>query len=276
MKILLTGASGFIGAHISRSLEEAGHDVLPIARRHGIDFNQMLDPQKWLPHLKDVDVVINSVGIITENRTQKFETLHYLAPAALFKACSQSGIQRVIQISALGVDEESFTPYQLSKKSADDTLRALPIDWFILRPSLVYGEGGASMVMFQRMASLPVIPVLGDGSQMVQPVHVSDVVATVMHCLESNTKQITLDVVGPEAMSLIDWLQIMRRKKNKKPAPVLRSPLALVMPMIRVIRHVIPILHPDNINMLLRGNTADPRPLTEFLGREPLSVEQAM
>ena len=66
MRILLTGRSGFIGRHLHTALVAAGHHVIPIARRAGVDMNQLLTPDTWLAYLAKVDVVINSVGIITE------------------------------------------------------------------------------------------------------------------------------------------------------------------------------------------------------------------
>lgn len=269
MKILLTGASGFIGGHTLRALEHAGHEVIPASRRHGFDFKQMLRPEDWLPHLKGVDAVINSVGIIAEIRGQTFEALHYRAPAALFRACVMVGVPRVVQISALGADEQAFTPYQLSKKSADDVLRNLSLEWFVLRPSLVYGEGGKSSAMFRFMASLPVIPLAGDGKQRIQPVHVSDVVATVLQCLQAASARRTLDVVGAYPLTFVDWLQSMRLEAGEKPALTLPVPFSLIMAIAQVGRFVVPMLHPDNLRMLQQGNMADVQPLTDFLGRSP-------
>ncbi|HRJ51448.1 MAG TPA: NAD(P)H-binding protein [Candidatus Thiothrix moscowensis] len=269
MNILLTGASGFIGGHIRQALLAAGHHVTPVSRQHGLDFTRMLTPQDWLPHLQNVEVVINSVGIIAETRGQTFAALHYRAPAALFRACVMAGVPRVVQISALGADEQAFTPYQLSKKAADDVLRELPLEWFVLRPSLVYGEGGKSSALFRYMANLPVIPRVGDGGQRIQPVHVSDVVATVMQCLQVASARRTLDVVGAYPLSFVEWLQAMRREAGKKPALTLPIPLGLVMASAQVGRFLVPMLHPDNLRMLQRGNVANVQPLADFLGRSP-------
>ncbi len=276
MKILLTGATGFIGGHIARGLQQAGHQVLPVSRQQGHDFRQMLTEADWLPLLQGVDAVINSVGIIVETGGQTFENLHYRAPAALFRACEQAGVRRVIQISALGVDDQAFTAYQLSKKAADDVLRGLDLDWFVLRPSLVYGQGGSSMAMFRQMAALPVIPLVGDGQQPIQPVHVDDVVATVIHCLQAHPAQRTLDVVGAHALSFVDWLQLIRTTGGKKRAPVLSAPVGLIMASAQWMRFVVPILHPDNLRMLQKGNTSDVAPLSALLGRVPLSPAQGL
>lgn len=275
MKILLTGASGFIGGHILRALQTAGHEVIPASRRHGIDFSRMLKPEDWLPHLRTVDVVINSVGIIAETRGQTFAALHHHAPAALFRACVLAGVPRVVQISALGADGQAFTPYQRSKKAADDVLRNLPLEWFVLRPSLVYGAGGKSSALFRFLANLPLIPLVGDGKQPIQPVHISDMVATVLQCLQAPSARRTLDVVGAYPLTFAAWLQILRQQSGRQPAPALPIPFALIMASAQVGRFIVPMLHPDNLRMLQRGNVAEVKPLMEFLGRMPLGVKAA-
>lgn len=274
MKILLTGASGFIGRHIAAALNSAGHEVIPATRAHGCDFNHMLAEGDWLEHLHGVEAVINSVGIIAESHAQTFAHLHTHAPVALFKACVRVGVKRVIQISALGADEAAFTPYQQSKKAADDVLRALPLDWFVLRPSLVYGPGGKSTILFQRLASLPVIPLVALGQQRIQPVHVSDLVAAVLQCLTASPAQRTIDVVGPYPITFVNWLQQLRKAGGKTAAATLSIPFGLVLGFAHIAKHLVPMLHPDNLRMLQQGNTADVHAFAQLLGRMPLGIEE--
>jgi len=269
MKILLTGGSGFIGRHIHAALIESGHEVVLASRHNGINYNHMLKEEDWLKHLDNIDVVINSVGIITETHRQSFSVLHTQAPGALFRACVTAGVERVVQISALGADETAFTPYQLTKKAADDALRSMPLAWFVLRPSLVYGEGGKSLALFKRLAMLPRIPVIEQGTQLIQPVHIDDLVESVVTCLSTEKTCRTIDVVGPSAMSMAEWLQRLRRLAGKQPANLISMPLNSMLAFSNVARLCLPLMHPDNVRMLIKGNTADVQPLTEWLGRKP-------
>lgn len=198
--------------------------------------------------------------------------LHYHAPVALFQACVQSGVRRVIQISALGADAGAFTPYQLSKKAADDVLRSLPLEWFILRPSLIYDQGGKSTQLFQRLARLPLIPLVGQGQQLIQPVHCDDVVAAVMTCLTAQPAQQTIDIVGPQVVTFLEWLHKLRAQAGKPVTKTFPVPFSCLLAISRLARYAVPLINPDNLRMLHQGNCADVQPLTRLLGRLPRVV----
>lgn len=269
MNILLTGASGFVGRNLAAVLGRAGHRIVAAGRAQGCDFRQMLDAAAWRPRLAGIDAVINCVGIIGETRQQRFDTLHRAAPIALFQACAATGIRRVIQISALGADTSACSPYHLSKRAADDALRALGIDGVILRPGLIYGRGGGSHSLFLRLARWPRLPVIGDGRQRLQPVHIGDLAAAVRRCLELPPQARTLDVVGPEMLTFGDWLQRLRLAQGLPAAPWLHIPPTLAALAFRLAAPLSPIFRPDNLRMLLTGYQADPAPFCAFLGRRP-------
>jgi uncharacterized protein YbjT (DUF2867 family) len=269
MNILLTGASGFIGSNVTAVLTQAGHQVRALSRRHGVDVSRMLTPEDWLPYLHGMDAVVNAIGIIGETGSQRFAPLHTQAPIALFDACVRANVRRVVQISALGADDTAFSAYHLSKRVADNHLRALDLDWFVLRPSLVYGLHGASTKVFMRLAKLPLLPVLGDGRQMLQPVHVSDVAATVLHSLTATESRQTLDVGGAETLTYAEWLQRMREAQGLPRARLLHVPFSAALAFSQVGRCFSPMLSPDNLQMLKVGSQADAQSLTNFLGRPP-------
>ncbi|MBL8472050.1 MAG: NAD(P)H-binding protein [Rhodocyclaceae bacterium] len=276
MKILLTGASGFIGRNLMAALSRDAHQVIPVSRRHGTDVTGLQTADAWLPQLDAIDAVINAVGIIGETRAQRFDTLHAVVPRALFDACQRAGVTRVIQISALGADETAFSAYHLSKKAADDHLRRLDLDWFIVRPSIIYGRGGASAALFQRLARLPVIGVVGDGGQPLQPVHIADVVATVRRCLTAARTRQTLDLAGNQTFGYVDWLQHLRLAQGLGPAPVLKMPIWLALAGAWLGQSFNPLLRPANIRMLLYSRTANSAAWQEFLGRKALDFRPAL
>lgn len=271
MNVLVAGGSGFVGRNLASVLTAAGHRVVSASRRTGVDFRALTRPADWCPHLDDIDAVINCVGIIGETGQQRFLTLHRDGPTVLFSACARVGIRRVIQISALGADDTAFSAYHISKRAADEALRALDVDGIVLRPSLIYGRGGASSALFLRLAMLPRLPLIGDGRQRLQPIHIADVAATVLRCLEAPATQRTLDIVGPETVSFADWLGRMRAAQGLAPARHLKIPPRLAAAAFTLARHFHPLFQPENLRMLLTGYHADAAPITAFLGRPPLA-----
>lgn len=282
MKILLTGASGFIGNHLLEALTAGGNEVIAVHHRQKLpnamlnlknftplqlDFSQMLKVIDWLPHLQGVDVVINSSGIIA-GAVEQFDRIHHQAPKALFSACQQSGVKRVIQVSALGV-EQAITPYQISKLAADEYLQQSSLNWFVLRPSLVYGEGGKSFSLFKTLANFPVIVLPEKGLQQLQPIHISDVVAVVLRCLDADVEAgWVINLVGAEAISYKQWL--IQLRTCRLPPLFLPLPLSILMPLSGLGQKLLPLFSSDNLKMLEQNSVADSTAITAFLGRKPL------
>jgi uncharacterized protein YbjT (DUF2867 family) len=294
MRILLTGASGFIGRHLLHALLAEGHDVV-CAVRHSdalpdhphltalyADFANDTGKSVWLARLTGVEAVVNTVGIFRERGTQTFANLHTRTPRALFAACAESDdVHMVVQLSALGADAQADTAYHLSKKAADDYLATLPLRAVIVQPSLVYGADGASARVFKAMASLPFAARLGSSPQLVQPIHVDDVVAAIVTLLRqrlylektggATVRRIAL--VGPQALPFIDYLATLRRALGMGKLRVLPLPGGVARTLARV-GGWLPgaLLDPDALRMLERGSTADPGPTLRLLGRPPRAI----
>lgn len=291
MRILLTGASGFIGQQVLQALLADGHQVVCTARRPlnsqdpsqdprvsviDADFANDTEQSVWLARLSGIDAVINTVGIFRESGRQTFERLHTLAPRALFAACAATpGVRIVIQLSALGADEQADTPYHLSKKAADDFLAALPLAATIVQPSLVYGREGASARVFKTLASMPLTLRFGRAPQQVQPVHVDDLVAAIVALLHlaPGAAPRRLPLVGPEALSFTDYLGRLRGAMGMPRQRVLTVPSGLARLLAKAGRWLPgALLDEDALRMLDRGNTGDAGPITALLGRPPRPI----
>ncbi|GAA5252199.1 Rossmann-fold NAD(P)-binding domain-containing protein [Candidatus Rickettsia kedanie] len=120
-----------------------------------------------------------------------------------------------MHIAALGIDDEKNTAYALTKKATEEYLQKLEnIDWVILQPSLVYESGyygGTSL--FRDLATLPYfIPLIGDGLQQFQPIHIDDLTKVIIHCIGMEGKiHKLLKIVGPDIVTMKDILLGFRR-----------------------------------------------------------------
>jgi uncharacterized protein YbjT (DUF2867 family) len=281
--ILLTGASGFIGSRLLRALRAAGHDVIVAGRRPprdapGVrfvpaDFTRDFDIAAWTPRLNGVDAVVNAVGILREQGAQTFDAIHVRTPHALFAAAHACGVRRIVQVSALGADEHARSAYHRSKRAADIVLAALPVSHAIAQPSLVFGRGGASAQLFGLLASLPLVPLVGDGGQRVQPIHVDDAIEALV-ALVTGEASGRVSLVGPEPVTMRAFLGRLRVVLGAGRARCIGMPLALVRLAARAGERLPgSLLDAETLDMLLRGNVADPAATQALLGRAPRPVE---
>lgn len=281
MIVLVTGSSGFIGRHLTEALRARGHCVIEVRRRVSdsarqveADFTRDLRPEAWIAKLANVDCVINAVGILRERGDQTFERIHALAPSALFEACARAGVRRVIQISALGADSGT-SGYFASKHAADEHLAKLPLDYTIVQPSVVYGHGGTSARLFSMLASLPLVPLPGAGRQLLQPIHIDDLVDSLVRLVEqSEPLPRRIPLVGPSPLPLRDFLQRLRRAMGLKPTWFLPIPIAF-MRIGATLAQISPrsLLDRETLAMLEAGNIADADATRRLLGREPRDVD---
>ena len=287
MRILLSGATGFIGSHLLDALLAEGHEVTAVARHAGMartgvswlqaDFASDTAQSVWEPRLEGIDAVINTVGIFRESGRQRFDTLHTATPIALFGACAAAGVGTVIQLSALGADSHASTAYHLSKKRADDALAKLPLHAAIVQPSLVYGKDGASARAFRTLASMPLALRFGSAPQLVQPIHIDDLCEALVKLLREPAPwhgAARLALVGPRALPFTDYLAALRAAMGMGRLRVLQLPGWLARGLARVAGKLPgALLDADALSMLNRGNSADVADTARLLGRWPRPPE---
>lgn len=284
MNILLCGARGFIGRHIALALRVQGHHVISGQSATAVsatasdnclmDYGTDLTAQHWLPRLSGVDAVVNAVGLLRPTRRHALHAVHTEAPVALMDACAVAGMPRVIHISALGI-EGSATDYARTKLAADAHAMALHargrLSVTVLRPSIVFGEGGASSALFTTLAHSPLLclprPVM---RARVQPVAVQDLADAVARLVSPEPSLPPLVcAVGPRALTLADFVGSLRSQLGKDPARILPLPDALTRWSARLGDHI-PGLPwcTATLSLLAQDNTADPAAFARILGRE--------
>lgn len=283
MHVLLTGASGFIGSALVEAFGRRGHaltlavrDVAAVSRRWprhqviAVDFIRDHRATDWIGRLDGVDVVVNAAGMLREHGDQTFDAVHVRAPVALFKACASARVGRVVQISALGADAGARSGYHRSKREADRRLAALPLRSTIMRPSLVFASDGASARWFTLLATLPLIPLPGRGGQCLQPIHRDDLVEAIVAVAEATQPPAELDAVGPEPLTLRAYLATLRAALGLDRPQFLPVPRA-VMALAAAAGARLPgaLVDRETLQMLERGNCADPAGIARVLGRAP-------
>lgn len=223
MKILVCGANGFIGAYVVGYLLGQNYEVVCCSRHPQetqsqfsqcewikADFNVDTSIEDWLPRLEGIDIVINCVGVLKANRKQNIKAIHYDAPLALYRACQEADIQKIIHLSALGVEGKGDNDYVVTKKSLDEKLLQLPINSVVLRPSLLYASGAfGGTSLFRAISILPLIPLVNDGQNCFQPLSMSCFLNVVGLSIKDDSTGV-VNVIGPETLSMKEILLLLR------------------------------------------------------------------
>jgi len=291
MRVLLLGAGGFIGRELFAALTARGHRVVAAVRdpasappfacepAMAIDMNQDVEVAAWLPRLAGIDAVVNCAGVLQGTRSQSIDAIHRRSPIALFDACARVGVRRVVQISAISAERAAGTPYALTKLAADDHLRASGLDWVVVRPSLVTARGayGGSAAL-RSIAALPfAIPVPGDGTQRLQPIHIDDVARVVASAIEDDRLvRTTVDPVGPDAVTLRQILEDYRHWLGFANAPVIPVPRWMVKAATWLAERFGGPLNSTALAQLEHGNTGDYEAFRAATGIEAIAWRAAL
>lgn len=290
MRILIVGGGGFIGRRIAGRLLAAGHSVTIAARRTkrisrifpGVptmtcDLATDTGPEIWRARLAGFDAVVNAAGVLQDRAAL---AIHADGPRALFEACGSCGIRRVVHISAVSADADASTAYAASKCAGEDALAATDLEWVILRPSLVYGEGShGGTSLLRGLAGLPSFDLLpGQGDQKFQPIHVDDLARVVEMALAGDDLIKTrLCPVGPEVLTLAEVVARWRAWLGFPPARPLALPMRLVLIAGKIgDRLDLAPINSTAIAQLVHGNVADAGLFERQIGFKPQSFGDAL
>lgn len=287
MKVLVTGGTGFVGREILRELQRQGYQIRALVRPGaerklppGVEVEiargDILDRDAVAVALPGCEAVIHLVGIIREFPRQgiTFARLHAEATAIIVAATRAAGIRRYLHMSALESPAAPVPAYHQTKQQAEETVMNSGLLYTIFRPSVIYGPEDQFTNMLRRhIEAFRVVPIIGDGRYQLQPVAVWQVAQAFVQAL-ANPKAVnkSYDVGGPEPVSfveLVDTLaQVLRKRVWKIHLPV--APLRAVARLLQYYSWF-PVT-PDQIAMLLAGNTCDPREFYRDFGLEPIPL----
>lgn len=240
--ILITGATGYIGRHLVVRLVAQDRRprclVRDIKRATGILPADKVDlvqgdttsPSSLEAAVQGVDTVVH-VAFMTAERKQSagnsYEKTNVQGTANLIKAAKKAGVKRIIEMSGLGTRPDKPGSYMQGRYMAEKMLKESGLDWTIIQPSVLFGKNAP---FFKGLTNLirttPVVPLVGGGKIMFQPIYVGDVVTVIIKVLEEpgRTRNKTYTIGGPEYYSYTQiinaLLQAMHKSRIKAPAPM--------------------------------------------------------
>lgn len=285
MKVLLLGETGLIGLRLKNSLMAMKVSMVNLCRKD-LDFLNA-DGDKFLDCLDGITVIINAVGIMSDDKIT-MEQIHHYAPKRFANIAKQYAINNKqklhwINISAIGADPSCDIAFIGSKGRGDKAILDLADDNFkvtIVRPSLVFSPIGASSKLFLELAKLPLLFLPDGGRFYIQPVHLNDVIVGIIHLIQSPIDGIKSGVINFVGKPLLfcDYLNQLRMNNyHKAPANIITIPMGLVKALLPL-----SLLLPDNYriffnkdNLLLLKNqkVIDDGEFIKLLNQTPLTVK---
>jgi NADH dehydrogenase len=225
MKVLVTGGTGFVGPHVVHTLRARDVPVRALVRdvargtrlaNWGVELTvgDVTDPTALLTACEDVDAVVHLVAII-KGRQEDFDQVMTEGTRNLVAAAQAAGVRRFVLASALGLDERTkdTVPYFAAKWEMERAVKESGLDHVIFRPSFVFGRDGGVLPTFVRLARFsPVTPIVGPGTQRLQPIWVEDLAQCYALALtEQATTNRTFELGGPDAVTWNEFWQRLKR-----------------------------------------------------------------
>jgi uncharacterized protein YbjT (DUF2867 family) len=298
MRVLVTGATGFVGREILRQLHQQGQSIRILARnrasprvqeavsRWGAEVHpgNVLEAASLEGALSGVEAVIHLVGIISEIGESTFEKVHGRGTQNMVATAQQARVRRFIHMSALGTRPNAVSRYHQSKWAAEEWVRHSGLGFSIFRPSLIYGPEDQFVNLFAELVRRsPVVPLMGSPRARFQPVPVEAVAAAFTRSVgEPRSVGQTYDLCGPEALTLsdiVDRIQDVLGKRRLK----LHVPLSLARCQAACMEFVFPRLlrkappfNRDQLLMLQEDNVGNPQPANELFGLRPVALREGI
>jgi len=252
-RVALIGGSGFVGSHLTHRLRNAGYQCRVLTRhafRHAdlrlsaqVRAVDPYQPAELALALEGCDAVVNLVGILHGGkRGRNFRTAHVRLTETIVETCHQTGIKRLLHMSALHADQATGSSEYLRSKGEGEnrahTLGKPDIAVTSFRPSVIFGPGDSFLNRFAGVLKIPGPLPLACWDTRFSPVYIDDVVEAFTRALpRKDTHGKHYDLCGPEIFTLEEIVRLVglhtRRDKT-----VLRLPDWAARLQASVLQHV--------------------------------------
>ena len=216
MKILVTGGTGFVGRHLCRELKSRGHSVTALARRPsagelpgGVEkamgdvtaYDSLVEP------MEGKDLVVNLVALSPlfkpSGGDEMHDRVHRKGTENVVRAAEETGVEKILQMSALGADPDGATAYIRAKGAAEEIVKSSSLRYVIFRPSVIFGDGGEFVPFTKKLAPPYLTPLPGGGKTGFQPIWIGDLTPILADGIEDDAYDGGVyEIGGPEVLTL--------------------------------------------------------------------------
>ena len=223
-RIVVAGASGFVGKNLRSFLHENKLNVLAISRKNFRKYpsevkiiSTNLSDLKLQSKLKNYDALINLIGIGRQTPKSTFEEINLNLTKDVIETCKNTGIKKIIFISGLGVSRSNKSDYFVSKYKAEREIINSGLDYTIFRASYIIGKTDHLTKALSKQMKKGVIVIPGSGKYRLQPISVLDVTKIILEAiLEKKFSRKIIELVGPQKISFEDFVKLFAKNTGTK------------------------------------------------------------
>lgn len=291
LPVVVTGAAGFVGTHVCRTLARGGwrirafvHDPMKAAGRLAdlrVEFRvgDVRDPQALDSALAGAGAVVHLAAIAIERGGSTYESVNTEATRTLIACTRMAGIRRFVFMSQNGASATSPSRFLRSKGIAEELVRESGLDWTVLRPSVIFGPEDEFVNVLARIARITplVLPLPDGGRARFQPISVRDVAAVVSLALQrEGTVRRGYPLGGPAPLTLRQMAERILTAMHAR-RTIVGIPRSMLRPLVGAMQRVVPNppVTTTLLDLLASDNAVPDNTLPEFdIAPTPFAPEE--
>lgn len=293
--IFVTGSTGYLGRNLIKFLFSHGVKVQALVHNHlkadsikkyceKIVVGDINNSVLLTESLKGVDTVIHLAAIIKTTDPLLYEHINSKGTEVLCSCCVKAGVKRIIYISSAQAEENFGSLYGISKKEGEEIVKKSGLRWTILRPILVFGADGERdlTLLIKFIGKYSIIPIMGKGFSLIQPVYISDmvdVIVAVLSCDGNNNicDQKTYSIAGIQKITLSHFVDMVTQVAGLKRLK-LHIPLTILRPLVFIYERLIrgSSIDSNTLRYLEIDKIADISSARKELGFNPILLEEGI